>query len=225
MKRIQGIIALIMVAMLCFAGYAEETTNVSEQESASVSAYLPMEKGAKGDAVKALQERLNELGYKLGKADGDFGKKTYNAVCDFQKYNDLEATGIVDAELYDLIFSSEAKKKDNTKPVDGWYVSDDGEFAVKPSNLRKSNNGYLVSVQIRHEATKQIIIDTDSKINTESNIVLSLIEGEAIREFVCKGEERGGLKYSFKIACDVGFENSSEPSGYIVLDEFNFTLS
>ena len=111
MKRICRIIALILVALLCFAGYAEETTIAAEQEGASASAYLPMEKGAKGDEVTALQERLNELGYNLGKADGDFGKKTYNAVCDFQRDNDLEANGIVDAELYDLIFSADVKTK------------------------------------------------------------------------------------------------------------------
>lgn len=74
-------------------------------------AYEELAKGSKGDEVVALQERLNELGYNVGSADGDFGGKTEKAVCSFQRDNDLEATGKVDAELHALIFSTDVKTK------------------------------------------------------------------------------------------------------------------
>lgn len=52
-------------------------------------------KGCKGKDVKALQERLNFLGYNCGKADGIFGTATEKAVKKFQKANKLAQDGIV----------------------------------------------------------------------------------------------------------------------------------
>ena len=55
-----------------------------------------LRKGAKGDAVKELQERLLALGYDVGKtgADGIFGKKTLAAVKAFQRDRGLKEDGI-----------------------------------------------------------------------------------------------------------------------------------
>lgn len=46
--------------------------------------------------VKALQQRLVDLGYKLGKIDGKFGKLTTGALLSFQNENGLATTGILD---------------------------------------------------------------------------------------------------------------------------------
>jgi L,D-transpeptidase catalytic domain/Putative peptidoglycan binding domain len=51
--------------------------------------------GSKGSAVKTLQTRLTELGYKTNGIDGIFGKGTLNAVKQFQKANSLKVDGIV----------------------------------------------------------------------------------------------------------------------------------
>ncbi|MGB3366180.1 MAG: peptidoglycan-binding domain-containing protein [Acidaminobacteraceae bacterium] len=45
-------------------------------------------------ANKAIQTKLNELGYECGKADGKIGKNTKNAIKKFQKDNSLKADGI-----------------------------------------------------------------------------------------------------------------------------------
>ena len=62
-------------------------------------------RGCTGDAVKALQDKLNTLGYNSGNVDGIFGAKTYAAVAAFQKANSLGVDGIVGkltwAKLYD----------------------------------------------------------------------------------------------------------------------------
>jgi len=53
-----------------------------------------MRLGSSGDDVRALQDNLNELSYRL-KPDGLFGPKTENAVIHFQKSHRLVADGIV----------------------------------------------------------------------------------------------------------------------------------
>lgn len=47
-----------------------------------------------GDAVKALQRKLNERGYACGKADGKFGAKTEQAIRLFEKDHDLVEDGV-----------------------------------------------------------------------------------------------------------------------------------
>ena len=53
-----------------------------------------LKKGAKGDAVKKLQQRLKELGYYKNSIDGDYGNVTVNAVKAFQKKNGLTQDGV-----------------------------------------------------------------------------------------------------------------------------------
>ena len=73
---------------------------------ASASSAL-LKVGAKGDQVKAVQQRLVELGY-LTVADGIYGPKTYNAVVAFQKRNGLTADGIVGKLTLNKLNSSSA---------------------------------------------------------------------------------------------------------------------
>jgi len=54
-----------------------------------------LKKGAKGQAVKDLQEALKALGLTPGTIDGVFGKKTEDAVKAFQKLKGLEVDGVV----------------------------------------------------------------------------------------------------------------------------------
>ena len=67
--------------------------NYSNKAEGSDGMYI--KKGSDPDAVKAVQERLNILGYYLGDwgVDGDFGPITETAVRNFQADNDLPVTG------------------------------------------------------------------------------------------------------------------------------------
>ena len=51
-----------------------------------------------GMTVFEMQERLNELGYKLGAIDGVSGPRTVEALKKFQSDNKLPPTGTIDAE-------------------------------------------------------------------------------------------------------------------------------
>lgn len=54
-----------------------------------------LKRGAKGAEVTALQQRLNELGYWNGKADGNFGSLTQQAVYALQKAAGMTRDGVV----------------------------------------------------------------------------------------------------------------------------------
>ena len=60
-------------------------------------------KGSNCSEVKALQILLNGLGFDCGKADGDFGTKTHDAVIKFQKSRKLDADGIVGKDTWNFI--------------------------------------------------------------------------------------------------------------------------
>ena len=53
---------------------------------------------AEGMTVFEMQERLNELGYKLGTVDGVAGPRTVEALKKFQSDNKLSPTGTIDAD-------------------------------------------------------------------------------------------------------------------------------
>lgn len=64
-----------------------------------------LKRGCKGPDVVQLQKNLIELGYDLGQsgADGSYGKKTAEAVSEFQGYAKLHVDGIAGALTQDLI--------------------------------------------------------------------------------------------------------------------------
>ncbi|MFI5934766.1 L,D-transpeptidase family protein [Actinoplanes sp. NPDC051494] len=74
------------------------STSASPEPSATPTADPTPDKlrrGAEGDRVTALQERLTELGYWNGKADGSFGGQTQQAVFALQKAAGLTRDGVV----------------------------------------------------------------------------------------------------------------------------------
>ena len=56
------------------------TATPTTAPGATTGASTVLKRGSQGDAVKNVQEALRRLGYFEGKADGDFGEYTENAV-------------------------------------------------------------------------------------------------------------------------------------------------
>lgn len=86
-----------------------------DEPVATPAPFETLSNGSKGDNVIAVQERLKELGYLSGKADGSYGNKTASAVNAFQAEADLKTTGKVDKETYDALMSADAPS--NPTPV------------------------------------------------------------------------------------------------------------
>lgn len=92
------------------ADAAIESDVYGENDTASVSAYQVLQLGDRDQAdgaayIVLLQNRLIELGFLEGAADGVFGEATKTAVEQFQKLNGLEKTGIADEETQRMMFS------------------------------------------------------------------------------------------------------------------------
>ncbi len=69
---------------------------------------LYLASGSAGEGVRALQQRLKELGFLEGEADGQFGRATKAAVVLFQKQHGLDADGIVGEKTWGILFGGSA---------------------------------------------------------------------------------------------------------------------
>ena len=85
--------------------------------------------GSRGDAVVSLQKRLNHHGFGPLAEDGDFGRKTHNAVIQFQMAQGLSVDGIVGQNTWSELM----------RPYDGGHASTEiiGK-AVRQARLRES---------------------------------------------------------------------------------------
>ena len=81
-------------------------TNPSSEEFGETLRY-----GDAGENVTILQNRLIDLGYMSGRADGKFGMDTKTALMEFQKANSLKRDGVAGAQTLALLTSGEAVKK------------------------------------------------------------------------------------------------------------------
>lgn len=115
---------------------AQLSEAVKEEQAARgtvVDEKQTLQKGSKGDDVKALQQRLIELNYLSGSADGDYGNKTQTAVELFQKEAGLTATGIADPETQERLFAEDA-------PVATVYLDLDFKAISRDPNSYEGKN-------------------------------------------------------------------------------------
>lgn len=106
-KTTEELIAMIEQLTLELAELKGEEV---ELEPTPVPTYTEIARGAKGEEVKVLQQRLKDLGYLDGVVDGDYGGGTERAVSAFQNQNDLPVTGTADVSTQELLHSDAAEK-------------------------------------------------------------------------------------------------------------------
>ena len=102
-----------MVNGLPVTGMADGTTMMRLMADVPISwqGYLSEMSCSTGDVglnVYVLQKRMRAMGYFEGECTGSFGELTQAAVAAFQADNGLEATGIADAAMWELIYSGAA---------------------------------------------------------------------------------------------------------------------
>ncbi len=101
---------IICVCLLPVPQKAASSLNYLDEESMDsldAGAMVVMEIGANGSEVVKLQKRLNQLGYYTEHASGVYDVKTASAVNEFQRQNELNATGKADYTTLDMIYNQE----------------------------------------------------------------------------------------------------------------------
>ena len=102
----------------------EQTLAILYSESAQTFVPTPtpsatpamLSSGSSGDEVKALQSRLQQLGFYSGVLDGDYGKGTRAAVKLFQAQHGLDDDGIAGQKTLEMLYSNDAQPMLVTPP-------------------------------------------------------------------------------------------------------------
>ncbi|MCD8025838.1 MAG: peptidoglycan-binding protein [Clostridiales bacterium] len=143
----------------------EETTEAEEEEETVEEDVNEWKSGDENDTVKAIQDRLAELGYFDIESTGYFGDYTVQAVKNFQLANNFASTGIVDEETYNWLFSDEAIENPylTTDEEDSSGASESG-----PVQMPVSTD---ISQYIITNEQNQGYADTASKVVTTTNRV------------------------------------------------------
>ena len=107
----------------------DEYSDMGEDDGGDIQKDVTLAYGCTGDEVKAVQQKLKELGYFNGNIGGNYLTQTTAAVKDFQTRNGLNATGICDAETYDKLFSEDVTPVITSEPVQP--VQDKPRYAIE----------------------------------------------------------------------------------------------
>jgi peptidoglycan hydrolase-like protein with peptidoglycan-binding domain len=108
---------------------------------ASPAAPAMLKRGAKGAEVTALQQKLNDLGYWAGDANGTFGDQTQQAVYALQKVAGVSRDGVVGPQTQSAL-----------------------DRGVRPT--AKTTSGYVVEIDLKRQV---LLLVQDGKINAIVN--------------------------------------------------------
>ncbi len=133
-----------------------------------------LKQGAKGSEVKELQQQLIKLGYLTGKADGNFGTKTYAALVAFQKANKLTADGVAGVKTLKKLKSSGAvaaasDSKEESKAETPTKVETDATKAPSAARVQYAN-WYTTTKAVCRKYPYATVYDYQSGISWQVHI-------------------------------------------------------
>ncbi len=136
--------------------YSENAVRASnESGGGNVNTSAVLRYGSEGAEVTTLQNKLIELGYLSGTADGKFGTSTKKALADFQKSNGLTRDGIAGSKTMEALFGSNPKT--NMVSTNKLLKKGDVSEAVKELQNRLITLGYLKGTADGNFGTKTVL--------------------------------------------------------------------
>ena len=162
---------LIFVMIACLA-----CASASAEMPVAQDSPVSLLEGDRKEAVRWVQQRLIELGFLNGSADGVYGPKTAAALRAFQEKHGLEGTGKADATTIQMLEQSAASYKSPKEIqqmlIDLGYLSGkaDGKFgkqSVAALTLFQRVNGLEVTGE-RDEATMAKLFSGDTVVLSAS---------------------------------------------------------
>ena len=153
------IVALLVALFALPVGAELLPTPIPTESTEAVLVYEELKVGDSGEAVTALQERLLELGYQIGVADGQFGKKTESAIKQVQILAGLDVTGIADQATQEVIWSEDMELAEliaqpTPEPTPEPEPVDEGSDYIANKNTKKFHETWCSSVDQMKEKNK-----------------------------------------------------------------------
>jgi len=163
--------------------------------------------GSYGGDVKLLQEALNNHGYKLT-VDGIFGKKTEDAVKDFQSKNGLKADGIVGPKTVAKLNLGEVAAAPAPVPA----PAADGKVSVKVGKVEYAAHGTkcftIAAVVMVDDKIVDAIIDDYQIGAAATNVGVPNSDADFGKNFA-----EGQVLYSKRVNAEAYSKNMAERAG------------
>ena len=141
-----------------------------------------LKSGSSGAEVKALQNRLKELGYYKGSVDGDYGPGTIEAVKAFQRAHNLSADGKAGPQTQKAVYSNSAIKASSTnsnQPSGGGNSKPATSTNTKPTTPPSTYTNGRTDIYLELGSSNH----SQVKILQNRLIVLGYLTGTADGEF------------------------------------------
>ncbi|MCC8026036.1 MAG: peptidoglycan-binding protein [Clostridium sp.] len=178
--------------------------------------YYAVSKGAQGDDIQRIQQRLYELGY-LAAADlvtGNFGDSTEAAVLKLQEVNGLEQDGKVGQKTVNLIYSDEIKanflsygEKSDVVLACQQRLRELGYLTTTPDGAYGDDTAVAVR---QFQARNDLIVD--GYLGPSTRIVLNSSEAKA--NGLMLGERGDSVKRVQELLKKHGYLSASSVTGY-----------
>lgn len=136
-----AIILLLNMALLTAA-----VSPVFQENNESVATLSKL--GSRGDEVKKIQNKLKQLGYSVGSADGIYGTKTRNAVIKFQKNCGITADGIAGPKTLLYLGLGGGSSSSGNSGSSGKYSSSDVALLAKMISAESRGEPYEGQVAV-----------------------------------------------------------------------------
>ncbi len=144
--------------------------------------------------IKQIQQKLVELGYLTGGADGWFGAKTKAGIARFQLVNEMEQTGLCDQVFQEALFAEGAK----ASPQVLMTLDELKKMMGKPTKIVK----YDISEMVVEKDSATVELNNDTVLHAD-------LLGDGVVEVQCIG--KGNVKIPFTVllmAMDDSIEDS-----------------
>ena len=182
---------------------------------------MTLKYGDKGDLVKQLQTRLQELGYYTGTVSGTFGSATQSALKTFQKKMGIAVDGVASTDVQTILYSASAQSlNDYTTPTPIPTAT------VQPPSgtVRMGDTGSdVILLQTRLYALAYYSGKIDGKFGSGTyQAVIAFQEANSLKADGICGSETISVLFSAN-AIDNGIESTPAPTTKVVITESNVT--
>lgn len=126
--------------------------------------------GSRGDDVAQLQQRLNDLGFKCGYVDGEFGLLTEDAVFRFQKVKGLFSDGIAGPDTFAAL-----RVQSSSRGSNGRVSQRDIELLARLVYAEARGESYIGQVAVA--ATVLNRLKDPNYPKTISEIIYQIVDG------------------------------------------------